>query len=451
MFCFCVLLRFFQQQIFNFIDSKNSYTNSLKKSFYSTPSTINNKVNVSSQSNNNKVFSRILVTTTFDSKYNYNSRLNNNVLYYLLTNYTSYTNFNSSLFYSLIKSIRLTLINLLNVFKITIGDGFLYLRGIFIICFIDACLTDDEPIWEPVEWSLVQSWIMFIFLFAWIAENLISSRYGSYTGRDKRVWFSWYKTFWLIEGWYVISLGLACLWVMVPFYFEVTYSISFVFSWWNWYSRVFFFKFISLYTVILFIAYFLQINIRYSNWRKSFVLILLINFFLSYLLYIHFFMSFFAYFTDPNWYHKTRLVDYVQLSHEPNKWSWGTSKRDHFSYHKSSTVFWFKNDGPFASAFMFINFFFFLCLFFLYIYWVTLIRRVYATQEITYTYTTYCVSGLKQFFYYFLFLFVFVYLSFMFQYWRLPIEFTWALNTNSWISNFSMILSDYIHFLISIF
>lgn len=450
MFYICVLLRFFQQQISNFLYSKNNYTNSLKKSFYSTPSTINNKISLSRQLSSTNLFNRIFVTTTFNSNYNYNSRLNNNVLYYLLTNYTSYTNFNSNLFYSLIKSIRLTLINLLNVFKTTIGDGFLYLRGIFIICFIDACLTDDEPIWEPVEWSLVQSWIMFIFLFAWIAENLISSRYGSYTGRDKRVWFSWYKTFWLIEGWYVISLGLACLWVMVPFYFEITYSISFVFSWWNWYSRVFFFKFISLYTIILFIAYFLQINIRYSNWRKSFILILLINFFLSYLLYIHFFMSFFAYFTDPNWYHKTRLVDYVQLSHEPNKWSWGTSKRDHFSYHKSSTVFWFKNDGPFASAFMFINFFFFLCLFFLYIYWVTLIRRVYTTQEITYTYTTYCVSGLKQFFYYFLLLFVFVYLSFMFQYWRLPIEFTWALNTNSWISNFSMILSDYIHFIISI-
>ena len=37
-------------------------------------------------------------------------------------------------------------LNLLNSYKRTIGDGFLYLRGLFIICFIDACLTDDEPI-----------------------------------------------------------------------------------------------------------------------------------------------------------------------------------------------------------------------------------------------------------------------------------------------------------------
>lgn len=377
--------------------------------------------------------------------------LNNNVVFYILNSNAYYTNYNFNFFYFLQNSFKLAFVYFLDVFKRTIGDGFIYLRGLFIIFFIDACLTDDEPIWEPVEWSLVQSWILFIFLFAWIAENLISSRYGSYTGRDKRVWISWYKTFWLVEAIYTISLGAACLFVMVPFYFEITYSVSFLVSWWNWYTRVFFFKFISLYTIILFIAYFLQINIRYANWRKSFVLIIFINFFLSYLIYVHFFMSFFGYFTDSNWYHKTRLVDYIQLSHEPNKWSWGNSKRDHFSYHRSSTVFWFKNDGPFASAFLFFNFFFFLSLFFLYIYWVTLIRRVYATQEVTYTYTTYCISGLKQFFYFFLWLFIFVFCSFMFNYWRLPIEFIWILNTNSWISNFASIVCDYWQLLISIF
>ena len=392
-----------------------------------------------------------IISSLLKSGFTTNSTFNNSIVMYLITNYNSSTLLNFSLFYFLNNSVKLGLIYVLDTFKRTIGDGFIYIRGLFIIFFIDACLTDDEPIWEPVEWSLVQSWIMFIFLFAWIAENLISSRYGSYTGRDKRVWFSWYKTFWLIEGWYIISLGAASLWVMVPFYFEVTYSVSFIVSWWNWYSRVFFFKFISMYTIILFIAYFLQINIRYFNWRKSFILILLINFFLSYLLYIHFFMSFFGYFTDANWYHKTRLVDYVQLSHEPNKWSWGTSKRDHFSYHRSSTVFWFKNDGPFASSFLFINLFFFLALFLLYIYWVTLIRRVYATQEITYTYTTYCISGLKQFFYFFLFIFLFVFFSFMFNYWRLPIEFFWILNTNSWLTNFINILLDYWTLIISIF
>ncbi len=431
---------------------KNQFNNSFKKTFYFVPSSLKTRFGLASTNivvniNQTKPISSSLLKSSFTTT----NTFNNSIIIYLVTNYNSSTLLNFSLFYFLNNSVKLGLIYILDTFKRTIGDGFIYIRGLFIIFFIDACLTDDEPIWEPVEWSLVQSWIMFIFLFAWIAENLISSRYGSYTGRDKRVWFSWYKTFWLIEGWYIISLGAASLWVMVPFYFEVTYSVSFIVSWWNWYSRVFFFKFISMYTIILFIAYFLQINIRYSNWRKSFVLILLINFFLSYLLYIHFFMSFFGYFTDANWYHKTRLVDYVQLSHEPNKWSWGTSKRDHFSYHRSSTVFWFKNDGPFASSFLFINMFFFLSLFLLYIYWVTLIRRVYATQEITYTYTTYCISGLKQFFYFFLFIFLFVFFSFMFNYWRLPIEFFWILNTNSWLTNFINILLDYWTLIISIF
>lgn len=422
---------------------KNQYFNNFKKSTVPANLSDSQRNQFNSIVYNSKFSTKALTLPTLTSSVILKPFLQGNVSLYFINYFSNQSVYNINFIYFLQNTLKSTLIYLLDVWKRTIGDGFIYIRGLFIIFFIDACLTDDEPIWEPVEWSLVQSWIMFIFLFAWIAENLICSRYGSYTGRDKRVWISWYKTFWLIEGWYALSMGAACLWVMVPFYFEVTYSTSFLVSWWNWYSRVFFFKFISMYTVILFIAYFLQINIRYANWRKSFVLIIIINLFLSYLIYIHFFMCFFGYFTDSNWYHKTRLVDYVQLSHEPNKWSWGTSKRDHFSYHKSNTVFWFKNDGPFASSFLFINFLFLICLFLLYFYWITLIRRVYATQEITYTYTTYCISGLKQFFYFFLFLFILVFCSFMFNYWRLPVEFLWILNTNSWLSNFSSIIWDY--------
>lgn len=386
----------------------------------------------------------------FNIKFTSILSFDNNIILFYISNYYNINTFIMNIFVYLNMNFKYYSVLFLDIFKRTFGDGFLYLRGLFILFFIDACLTDDEPIWEPVEWSLVQSWIMFIFLFAWIAENLITSRFGSYTGRDKRVWFSWYKTFWLIEGWYIISLGAACLFVMVPFYYELTYSVSFVVSWWNWYSRIFFFKFISMYTIVLLLAYLLQINLRWFNWKKSMFIVLFINLFLSYLLYIHFFMSFFGYFTDANWYHKTRLVDYVQLSHEPNKWSWGNSKRDHFSYHKTSTVFWFKNDGPFASAFLFFHLFIFLALFFLYLYWITLIRKIYSTQEVTYTYTTYCVSALKQFFYFFLFLYLFVFLSFVFNYWRTPIEFFWVLNPNSWFSNLYLIICDYLKFLVEI-
>lgn len=127
------------------------------------------------------------------------------------------------------------------VLKKTFGEGFIYIRGLLIIFFIDACLTDDEPLWEPVEWSLFQTWLFFIFMFAWIAENLITSRYGSFTGRDKRVWLAWYKSFWLIELMYILSYGAASMFVIVPFYYELTYTLPFIYSWWNWYTKVFFF------------------------------------------------------------------------------------------------------------------------------------------------------------------------------------------------------------------
>lgn len=329
--------------------------------------------------------------------------------------------------------------------------GFFYIQGFAFILFIDACLTDDEPLWEPIEWSLVQTWILFIFSFAWIAENLIVSRYGSYTGRDKRVWFSWYKTFWLIEGYYVINYGVACVFVIIPFYFETNYNLSFVYSWWHWYSRVFFFKFISIFTIILFISYYLQMSVRWLNWKKGLILILLINIFLSYLIYTQFIMTFFGYFTDPVWYQKTRPVDYIQLSHEPARWGWGSAKKDHFTYHNVKTVFWFKNDGPFAASFLFFQTFLFVCIFMLYIYWITLFRRVYAMKEIPLTYTTYCVSSLKQFFYFFLMFYIMIFLSYIFNYSRFPIEYLWTLDTQSWFYNFTQILYSYPAFLLSIF
>ena len=318
------------------------------------------------------------------------------------SNLFQFNNSTSHFFYTLTTFFTKKVTRLATVFKETLGDGFWLLLGLFLVFSADVIIIDDEPLWEPIEWSMVQSWILFIFMFGWIAENLIVSRYGSYTGRDKRVWFAWYKTFWLIDMWYVLSFGAAALFVIVPFYYEVNYLMCFTLSWWNWYSRVFFFKFLIVYTWILFLAYLLQINLRWFNWKKTFFLIVIINLFLSYLLYTHFFMSFFSYFTNANWYNTTRMVDYVQISHEPNKWSWGNKKRDHFSYHKSATVFWFKNDGPMAASFMMFHFFFFFSLLALSLYWVVLLRRTYVTQEVTYTYTTYAVSSLKQFFYFFL-------------------------------------------------
>ena len=395
------------------------------------------------------------VSSYFNYKLNFHSSTNlikNNFMIFFVFNNLIYGV--NSFFLNFFKTnFNLNKISLyfLNIYKRSFGEGFFYLRGLFLIFFIDASITDDEPLWEPIEWSLVQTWLLFIFIFAWIAENLITSRYGSYTGRDKRVWFAWYKSFWLIDLCFAVSYGLAALFVIVPFYFELTYTVSFIFSWWNWYTRVFFFKFISIFTIVVLIAHLLQLNIRWLNWKKLILLILFINFFLAYLLYTHFIMAFFGYFTDPLWYQKTRFVDYIQLSHEPLKWGWGPAKRDHFTYHKVTTVFWFKNDGPFAGAFLMIHIFFFLTIFFLYIYWITLLRRVYTTKEITYTFTVFCISSLKQFYYFFFLLYLLIFMSFIVCYWRFPIEFLWLINSNSWFINFFSIVKDYFHFLLSIF
>jgi hypothetical protein len=350
--------------------------------------------------------------------------------------------------YNLISSIAF---NFSNVSKRSFSFGFSYIIGFSFILFIDACITDDEPLWEPIEWSLVQSWILFIFTFAWIAENLIVSRYGSYTGRDKRVWMSWYKTFWMIEGFFILNYGIVCVFVIVPFYYETNYNLSFVYSWWHWYTRVFFFKFIATYAIVLLIANVLQISVRWINWKKSLFFIIVINVFLSYLIYTHFIITFFGYFTDPVWYQKVRPIDYIQLSHEPSRWGWGSAKKDHFTYHNVKTVFWFKNDGPFASSFLLFHLFLFVCLFLTYFWWITLFRKVFTTKEVPVTYLTYCISSLRQFFYFFLWMYIFILLSYVSNYWRFPVDMSFMLNTDSWLQNFVKILCDYPLFLISIF
>jgi hypothetical protein len=308
--------------------------------------------------------------------------------------------------------------------------------SLFLVFFIDALLIDDEPLWEPIEWSLVQTWLFFIFFFAWVGENLITSRYGSYTGRDKRVWLAWYKSFWLIEFWYVISFGAAILFVIIPFYHEITYNTTLIISWWYWFSRFFFFKTIATLSLLIYINYIAQISLRWFSWKKIFLLFFFNSLILAFFLYTTFIMAFFAYFTDPVWYQKTRTIDYIQLSHEPLKWGWGSEKKDHFLYHHTPTVFWFKNDGPFASAMLLIHLTLFIVVFFTYLYWLVLLRRSYTFKEVSFTYTTYAISSIKQFLYFFLFLYVFIIFSFIINYWRYPIEFLWTITTASWVRTF---------------
>lgn len=330
------------------------------------------------------------------------------------------------------------------LFWLALHPKFLHsMQTLLVILLIDAVLLDDEPLWEPIEWSALQTWILFIFTFAWIAENLITSRYGSYVGKDKRVWLGWYKSMWMIELFYALNYGVATIFVIIPFYNEITYSLFFVVSWWNWYSRVFFFKFIGILTLLTILGHYIQMNIKRMSWVKALYIVLFINISLSYMIYSQFIILLFGYFTNTNWYQQSRVVNYVQLSHEPLKWAWGPAKRDNFRYHQSRNVFWFKNDSLFAASFLMFHMFFLVSLFSLYIYWVTLFRRMVALKEIPLTYFTYCLASLKQFLYFFMLFYVMVFVSFLFSYTRLPIEQSQTLDSVSWRSNLLDIYLDY--------
>ena len=95
----------------------------------------------------------------FDSflKISNNLHYNSNVAIYLLSATPFYTESVSSKFIKGKVHLNSLYLYFLYVFKTTFGDGFVYLRGLFVILFIDALIADDEPIWDPVEWSLLQS------------------------------------------------------------------------------------------------------------------------------------------------------------------------------------------------------------------------------------------------------------------------------------------------------
>ncbi len=365
----------------------------------------------------------------------------------------------NTLLYFFIKSqLNTPALNTTNLFtwpkyfmKKSLGHGIYQIYGFLVILWVDVLLTDDEPLLEPIEWSMVQSWILFIFIFAWIGENLISSRYGSFTGKDKRLWAGWYRTFWLIDIWYAFNYFVTCIICVVPYYTELTYLLPLVNSWWNWYTRVFLFKFSFFLAIILYLSYWIQLNYRWVNWKKILVPVILINLLWGYLLYTQSIILLFGYFTDSDWYHTTKTVDYIQMSHEPFKWGFGSKKfRDNFGNHPSRTVFWFKYDGPFVASFLLFHAFFLVTIFIVYLYWIALFRRIWATREVPLTYTTYCVNNIRHFFYGFLFLYFFVVCSFIVQFLRLPPEYFYALDSLSWFENFLTIIRDYPSFVLSI-
>lgn len=86
------------------------------------------------------------------SKFQLLNLIKNNFLIYFFFNFNAFFSFFTH-YHFLKTNFNFTFlrIKLLNGYLRTFGDGFIYLRGLFLIFFVDACITDDEPLWEPIE------------------------------------------------------------------------------------------------------------------------------------------------------------------------------------------------------------------------------------------------------------------------------------------------------------
>jgi hypothetical protein len=330
-------------------------------------------------------------------------------------------------------------------------DGLLYIRGFILIIILDSLIIDDEPLWEPVEWSLVQTWLLFIFMFSWATEVIFSSRYGSYTNRDKKVWLGLYKTYWLLELWTMFNIFIVTVFITLPFYFEITYSVSYIILWWNWYNTIFFFKFISLFSLILIMLNLSLLNFRWVNYQFFYIPFLIVLIILIFFFFFQFFSIFFAYFTDIIDYKYKGWLDFNKLTTGPLKWGWGSAARDHFSYHKTPTVFWIKNDPLIVLSMLFINFFIFFSLFFLILKTLIVLRILYITHQLSYNTLIFFINSIKQFYYFLLYMVVFVFMSILYQLIRFPFDFYWFVKLINLFKLWFLIIFDFYLFFITLF
>jgi len=321
--------------------------------------------------------------------------------------------------------------------------GLFYIKFFFFIFCIDGLLFDDEPIWEPIEWSLVQTWILFLFIFAWISEVLFSSKFGSYTNRDKIVWLGLHKTYFIFQFWFLINIFIVTIFVTLPFYYEITYLASYIVLWWNWLNAVFFFKLSSIFSFIILLVLIIKSQLRWLQPRTVILLFLLIVVLIAYLLYFNFITTFFAFFTDLTTFSQSGWMETSNLIHGPLKWSYGSETRDHFSYHSTTTSFWFKNDPLIASSFLFLNVFLFFYMLFILIQTFVFIRMIYISHLISYNNLTFYLATIKQFFYLLLFLIFLVFMSFVYQLIRFPFELYWFNKVLFYGYSFTKVLHDF--------
>ena len=294
--------------------------------------------------------------------------------------------------------------------------------AILLVLFFDTLLLDDEPLWEPLEWSVVQTWVLYSYLFTWVSEVVFSSRYGSYTNRDKIVWIGLFRAYYGMLYWFFFNLIIVTIFVTLPFYFEITYAISYSVVWWNWISSVFFFKFISLFSLILVMVTLIKLRSRWASLEEMRLFLFFVFFLLTILFFFQTFFTWFSFFTDANTFKQSGWSELSRVVNGPLKWGWGSSDRDHFSYHKTTTVFWAKNDQLVLGSLLFINVFLFLFLFFLLLQVFSYFWVLAYSVEISHNGLTFLHSTLLHFMYLILAFSFFVVLSMLYQFMRFPVE-----------------------------
>ena len=308
------------------------------------------------------------------------------------------------------------------IWKFFLAPGSRAILAVLAVLFFDALLLDDEPLWEPLEWSVVQTWVLYSYLFTWVSEVVFSSRYGSYTNRDKIVWIGLFRAYYGMLYWFFCNVVIVTVFVTLPFYFEITYSISYSVVWWNWISSVFFFKFISVFSVILVLATVLRLRARWAFLGEMRLLLFLIFVLLSVLFFFQTFATWFAFFTDADTFKKSGWSELSRVVNGPLKWGWGSADRDHFSYHKTTSVFWAKNDQLILGSLLFINIFLFLFLFFLLLQVFSYFWVLTYSGEVSHNGLTFLYSTLLHFMYLVMTFSLLVLLSMLYQFMRFPIE-----------------------------
>lgn len=166
--------------------------------------------------------------------------------------------------------------------------------------------------------------------------------------------------------------------------------------------------------------------------------------FISYLFYFNFLITFFSFFSDNSTFLKNGWLSLNQTIHGPLKWSYGLTDRDHFSYHKGTTIFWLKNDPLISASMLLLNLFIFFYLFFLFLINTAILRLLTFKYNFSYNNFTFFYSLIKNFFYLLLFIFFLILLCFLYQFIRFPFELYW-------LNKFVFIMHLFVEFFFDLF